>query len=349
MPIIRTRPISDPLSALEKFIQQSEQAGAGLTSVVAGTVQGNPFNVVTFVFEPLTLPQITLQQLSDPIDTDDQQAAVESKLVASGLTPLFFAPVFAKAQQVNIAACRAGNVNSITPPASPLAPMFSPSPTPGTKKTETKSFSTDSSHGSFRGSSSNTTGLNGTEVSFNDGRVVIEAQEELNAVRGATSFGPKTVVQRRVKQGNSQTVQQDQYSWLTRVLPDALLVENFPGFPSDVQVLNGKATQFGKHDPEDEGTGSELLKVVQTNSDVFGVSLKRSRLVTIFGSDLRNSTQLVAATVEIFNPQSERFARVPIVDVGPAEYLPAEIDLTLALDQFLKTDGSAHVQFRVVV
>jgi hypothetical protein len=349
MPIVRTRPISDPLSTLESFIQQSEQAGAGLTSVVAGTVQGRPFNVVTFVFEPKNLPQITLHQLSDPIDTDEQQAAVEKALVNNGLSPLFFAPVFANSQQVNIAVCRASNVNGITPPASPLAPMASPSPTPNAKKTDTKPFTTDSSHGSFRGSSSNTTGLNGTEVSFNDGRVVIEAQEQLNAVRGATNFGPKTVVQRRVKQGNSQTVEQAQYCWLTRVLPDALLVESFAGFPSDVQVIGGKATQFGKHDPEDEGTGSELLKVVQTNSDVFGVSLKRSRLVTIFGSDLRNSAALLAATVEIFNPSTGRFARVPIVDVGPTEYLAAEIDLTLALDQFLKTDGSAQIQFRVVV
>lgn len=349
MPIVRTQPISNPLSTLESFIQQSEQAGAGLISVVAGTVQGIPFNVVTFIFEPKTLPQITLQQLSDPTDTDEQQAAVETKLIAGGLTPLFFAPVFANGQQVNIAACRAGKVNSITPPASRLAPVPSPSPPPKAKKTDSKPFTTDSSHGSFRGSSSNTSGLNGTEVTFNDGTVVIDAEEELNAVRGVTNFGPKTVTQRRVRQGSSQTVQQGQYSWLPRVVPDALLVENFAGFPSDVQVVGGKATQFGKHDPEDEGTGSELLRVVQTNSDVFGVSLKRSRLVAIFGSDLRNSTQLVAALVEVFNPQSGRFARVPIVDVGPAEYLSAEIDLTLALDQFLETDGSAQVQFRVVV
>ena len=52
MPIIRTRNIADQLSSLEQFIKQSEQAGAGLVSVVAGTVEGNPFNVVSFVFEP---------------------------------------------------------------------------------------------------------------------------------------------------------------------------------------------------------------------------------------------------------------------------------------------------------
>ena len=350
MPIVRTRPISDPLSALEQYIQQSEQAGAGLTSVVAGTVQGTPFNVVTFIFEPKTLPPVTLKQLSDPIDTDEQQSAVESKLVANGLTPLFFAPVFADSQQVNIAVCRAASVSGITPPASPLSLMPSPNPPAKTKKAvSSQPFTTDSSHGSYRGSSSNTSGLHGTESTFSDGTIVIDAQEELSAIRGTRNFGSKTVAQRRAKQGNSQNVQQANYSWLPRTLQDALLIEGSAGFPSDVQVVTGKATQFGKHDPQDEGTGSELLKVVQTNSDVFGASLKLSRLVAIFGSDLRNSTQLLAANVEIFNPKSGRFARVPIVDVGPAEHLSAEIDLTLALDQFLKTDGRPQVQFRVVV
>ena len=146
-------------------------------------------------------------------------------------------------------------------------------------------------------------------------------------------------------------MQQGQYCWLSRELPNAVLVENFSGFPSDVQVVGAKATQFGKKDSQDEGTGSELLKVVQTNSDVFGASLKLSRLVATFGAPLSKSAQLLNAYVEIFNPdsRSRRFARVPIVDVGPGENQPAEIDLTLALDQFLKTDGSAHVLFRIVV
>jgi hypothetical protein len=148
-----------------------------------------------------------------------------------------------------------------------------------------------------------------------------------------------------------QTVQQSQYCWLNRVLSDALLVDNFGGFPSDVQFFSGKATQFGKKDAQDEGTGSELLKVVQTNSDVFGASVKLSRLVATFGAPLRNSSQLLNAYVEIFNPdsRSRRFARVPLVDVGPGENQPAEIDLTLALDQYLKTNGSAHVLFRIVL
>ena len=74
MPIIRTRNIADPLSSLEDFIQQSEQTGGGLVSVVAGTVQGSPFNVISFVFEPRTLPPIALQRINVPIDTDEQRA-----------------------------------------------------------------------------------------------------------------------------------------------------------------------------------------------------------------------------------------------------------------------------------
>jgi hypothetical protein len=350
MSIIRTRPISDPLSQLQLFIQQSEQAGAGLISVVAGTVQSVPFNVVTFVFEPATLPSITLQKLTDPIDTDEQQAAVQQQLVAQGLTPLFFAPVFDSNQQVNIAVCRSGPVAALLPPAPPLGTVTPPPPPAGgATPTGVKPVSTPGSHGSFRGSSSNTTGLTGNEATFDDGSAVTDAQETLSAVRGPRDFGSKTVAQHRVTKGNQQTVQQAQYCWGARQLPDAVLTANFQGFPSDVPVITGKATQFGKNDTEDEGTGSELLKIVQTNSDVFGASLKMSRLIATFGSGLGSSTQLLNAMVEIFNPASGMFARVPIVDVGPAEHLTAEIDLTLALDRYLKTDGSAQVQFRIVV
>ena len=55
-----------------------------------------------------------------------------------------------------------------------------------------------------------------------------------------------------------------------------MLIEDFAGFPAGTRLQTGKATQFGKFDDIDEGTGSELLKVVQTNSDVFGCSLKQN-------------------------------------------------------------------------
>ena len=90
MPIIRTRNIAEQLSSLEQFIKQSEQAGAGLISVVAGTVEGNPFNVVSFVFEPKVLPPISLQRISAAVDTDEQRTAVQNELASAGLTALFF-------------------------------------------------------------------------------------------------------------------------------------------------------------------------------------------------------------------------------------------------------------------
>jgi len=42
---------------------------------------------------------------------------------------------------------------------------------------------------------------------------------------------------------------------------------------------DGIATTFGKNDTIDEGTGSELLGIVQTNSDVFGASVRGSILL----------------------------------------------------------------------
>jgi hypothetical protein len=349
MPIIRTRNISDPLSSLEEFIRQSEQAGAGLISVVAGTVEGSPFNVVSYLFESKTLPPVNLRKIQAPIDTDEQQMAVQDQLAAEGLTPLFFAPVFDANEQINVAVCRTSGVDGLTPAGALLEAIQVPNIAEGASVSGSISFSTESSHGSFRGSSSYTTGLSGRETSFSDGTVILEAQETLSAVRGGKNFGSRVVTQRRIQQGNIHTVQQGQYCWLDRDLPNALLVEDFSGFPSDVQVVSAKATQFGKKDPQDEGTGSELLKAVQTNSDVFGASLKVSHLVATFGAPLNKSSQLLNACVEVLNPQSRRFARVPIVDVGPGESEPAQIDLTLALDEFLKTNGGAHVFFRVVV
>jgi len=38
-----------------------------------------------------------------------------------------------------------------------------------------------------------------------------------------------------------------------------------------------------------------------------------------------------------------------MVDVGPSEDLEAVIDLTFQLNKFLGTEGSAKVQFRIVV
>src|ERR1700738_2107951 len=90
MPIIRTRNIADQISSLEQFIKQSEQAGAGLISVVAGTVEGNAFNVVSFVFESKVLPTIYLQRIRAAGDTDAHTTAAQKELGSAGLTALFF-------------------------------------------------------------------------------------------------------------------------------------------------------------------------------------------------------------------------------------------------------------------
>ena len=53
--------------------------------------------------------------------------------------------------------------------------------------------------------------------------------------------------------------------------------------------------------------------------------------------------------MEIYRPATRRYACVPLVDVGPSESQPAHIDLTFALDRFLKTDGELNVDFRIIV
>ena len=112
---------------------------------------------------------------------------------------------------------------------------------------------------------------------------------------------------------------------------------------------NHKSTQFGKFDPIDEGTGSEVFGVTQTNSDVFGASVKKSRLIDVFGSGFATNPKRLGALVEIYHPATRRYACVPLVDVGPGESQPAHIDLTFALDRFLKTEGELNVDFRVIV
>jgi hypothetical protein len=53
--------------------------------------------------------------------------------------------------------------------------------------------------------------------------------------------------------------------------------------------------------------------------------------------------------VEVYFPQKKRYAKVPLIDVGPGETAPsgAKIDLSVALDGFLGTDGKADVEFRL--
>ena len=81
--IPETRPIDDSLATLEKHIRQKEDGGGNLVVVAAGK-QGNVnFNFVSF-FVPQDVnvqpPKVSLIKVTDPVDTDEETAAVEGKL-----------------------------------------------------------------------------------------------------------------------------------------------------------------------------------------------------------------------------------------------------------------------------
>ncbi len=367
MSFSRTRPPEDSLTLLLDFIHQQENAGNALLQVVAGTQNGAPFNLTEFQFTSETLPPVSFTPVTQPIDTDDQADAVRDEIEKTGKTLLFFAPILDANLERMIAICRAGAVEPITPAAEsmtpvaepiapatePTTPAVEPSPAPatpaGAQVQSEKALVPNPSEGHFLGNFSKTTGLVGTETTFSDGTVIRDGTETLTARRGGKDLGSKTVRQIRTIRDGIHVIQQAGYAWQTHALTDAVLMDQFVGFPPGTSFTTGKATEFGKHDNTDEGTGSELLKVVQTNSEVFGCSLKQSILASAFGTPLRTKRDLTKAQVEIFNPRNGKFARVPIVDVGPAERLEAVIDLTFALDKYLETHGSGQVQFRIVV
>lgn len=111
MSIVRTRPASDPLVALELFIRQIEDGGLGLVSVTEGKVEGKDCNVATFVFEPRTLPPVTLVKL-DPQLSETQQQSILRQLDNEGRKTISFASVFDAGERANIAACRQTPVTS---------------------------------------------------------------------------------------------------------------------------------------------------------------------------------------------------------------------------------------------
>jgi hypothetical protein len=206
--------------------------------------------------------------------------------------------------------------------------------------------------------SSTTTGLNGTLQKFDDGSTVIEATENLTAKRTGGFNGSLTASCRRVQQGDTTIIHQVNYSHKQRVLADATAMTGVTGLslavPSGFQptaVKQVKATQFGKNDHTDEGTGSPDMGLIQTNSDVFGGSVKISVMKNIFGANWRTNNKRLGAMIDVFFAAKKRLVRVPLVDVGPGEKAKshAEVDLTLACDQFLGTSGLAVVQYRILV
>jgi hypothetical protein len=219
-------------------------------------------------------------------------------------------------------------------------------------------FHTSPSNSGNENGSSTTSGLRGTTQKFDDGTVVTEAVEELHAKRVDGLDASLVGHWRKVQKGNSFAIRQRDYSYKGRELPDGALFLDRDGIPSTVPegftatvVRHVKATQFGKGDHEDEGTGSPLMGLVQTNSDVVGGSVKVSIMKTVFGADWKHNEKRLRALIEVFFPTSRRMVRVPLVDIGPGEHAPshAEVDLTLACDQFLKTQGLDNVDYRILV
>lgn len=209
----------------------------------------------------------------------------------------------------------------------------------GTFRTPPTSSATSNGKGA-----STTTGLDGKIFRLDDGTIVIDAFETLTAKREGHSLGlPKTVRQIRTQRGNLTTIHQPDYCWGSRTLLDAETEENSPGFAATASgVFTGRATFFGKSDQEDEGTGTPAYGTTQNNSSVFGISLKRARLLAeglaTEDSDgsLLPTDKGLRARVEVFFPDTNRLVRVPLVDVGPSPSINAVADLTVAASVFLQ-------------
>jgi hypothetical protein len=74
-------------------------------------------------------------------------------------------------------------------------------------------------------------------------------------------------------------------------------------------------------------------------------------MAAVFGENWRHNPKRLDALIEVYFKKSRRMVRVPLVDIGPGENAPshAEVDLTFACDQFLRTDGLAIVDYRLLV
>ena len=219
-------------------------------------------------------------------------------------------------------------------------------------------FRTQAASSGSAGGSSKTTGLTGTTQAFDDGTLVTDATEQLRAVQADGLDGSLAGRWRRVQKGRAFAVRQEGYSYAGRVLPDGALLLDQEGLPAGAPagftataVRTVTATRFGKGDSEDEGTGSPALGTVQTNSEVVGGSVKVSVMAAAFGADWADNPRRLGALIEAYFGGTRRLVRVPLVDVGPSEQAPshAEVDLTLACDQFLGTAGRATVDYRLLV
>jgi hypothetical protein len=220
----------------------------------------------------------------------------------------------------------------------------------------TEPFSTPPSSSHNDKGHSTTTGLKGKLQKFADGRIVIEAKEILAAVRTDGLNASLTASCKRTQIGDVITVEQDDYSYSGRALPLSTLFLNVSDFPTQIPTgyhatgsRDVTASQFGKNDTEDEGTGTPKMGLVQTNSEVFGASVKTSIMKSLFGPNWDQNGKRLTALAEIYFKDTNRVARVPLVDIGPGESIKAEVDLTWSSDQFLGTTGHASVRYRVLI
>jgi len=219
-------------------------------------------------------------------------------------------------------------------------------------------FHTKAAKAGNENGNSKTSGLIGTSQAYDDGSIVTDAIEQLRATRKDGLNASLTARWRRVQKGPVYAVRQENYSYKGRKLPNGFLFENIDGISTTVPegftatpVKTVKATQFGKGDHQDEGTGSPTMGTIQTNSDVIGGSVKISIMAAVFGSDWQHNAKRFDSLIEVYFKKTRRLVRVPLVDVGPGEQAPshAEVDLTLACDQFLGTEGLATVDYRLLV
>ena len=233
----------------------------------------------------------------------------------------------------------------------PSAPMANPIGSPELFSTECSTSHNDNGH-------STTSGLRGTLQKYDDGSTIIEATEGLNAYRKDIGLnGSLTAFCRRVQKGNVITVQQGNYSYEGRQLPLSSLFLKIDGIPIDAPtgfeataVRTVEAIRFGKND-QGEGTGSPHMSLIQTNSELFGASVKPSIMKKIFGLHWNKSNKRLGAMIELFFARKRRMVRVPLVDVGPGEKAKSrtEVDLTWACDQFLGTEGGSKIQYRLLL
>jgi hypothetical protein len=247
-------------------------------------------------------------------------------------------------------------------PGGPPAPVI-PTPGPGADTEpkpvgDPKPFTTKPSESGDTNGTSSTSGLNGTEQAFDDGSTVIEATEELSATRAGSGGFSKSLVAscRRVTRDDITTIEQTNYCYRPRTLPVATFFLESSGIPSDVPagfratpVRVVIASQFGKNDRDDEGTGTPAMCFVQTNSEIAGGSIKISKMVENFGANWDKNPQRLVTLIEVHSNKTGRRVRVPLVDVGPGEGILAEVDLTWACDQFLGTQGHGEVSYRLLI